>query len=96
MEHRVYPWHLRTKIVSFSIKWEEAITRIAVFCAVSAIAFGMVWLFFKEMALLYVSMGFSSFYFICKKFWKFRHGVLLQSPPYPEQGERITQRIETL
>lgn len=72
MEHVVYPSHLRTKIVYLLVKWEEAITLITVFCAISAIALGMVWLFLKEMVLLYMSMGFSSCYFIGKKFWRFR------------------------
>lgn len=72
MENVVYPSHLRTKIVYLLVKWEEAITLITVLCAISAIGLGMVWLFLKETVLLYMSMGFSSCYFIGKKFWRFR------------------------
>jgi hypothetical protein len=75
MENVVYPSHLRTKIVYLLVKWEEVITFLTVLCAVSAIGSGVIWLFFREMVLLYTVMGLSSFYFVGKKFWKFRDEV---------------------
>jgi hypothetical protein len=76
MENAVYPSHLRTKIVYLLVKWEEAITFLAVFCAISAIGLGVIWLFLREMVLLYIVMGLSSFYFVGKKFWKFRDDLI--------------------
>lgn len=67
------PTFWRTKMVYFLVKWEEVITFFTVLCALSAIGLGVIWLFLREMALLYFMMGFSSFYFIGKKFWKFPH-----------------------
>ena len=64
--------HIRTKIVYLSVKWEEVITLLTALCAVTAIGLGVVWLFLREMVLLYLVMGLSSFYFVGKKFWKFR------------------------
>ncbi len=90
MEQKVYPCSLKSKMVSFLIEEEETITRITVFCTISAFSLGMFWLFSREMMLLYLSMGLSSRYFIGKKLWRFRHGVVLQSPPSPEQGEKIS------
>jgi hypothetical protein len=76
MENVVYSSHIRTKIVYLLVKWEEFITILTVFCAVSAIALGVIWLFFREMLLLYTIMGLSSFYFVGKKFWKFRDDLI--------------------
>jgi hypothetical protein len=68
--------HLRTKIVYLLVKWEGVITLLTVLCAVSAIGLGVIWLFFRETVLLYAVMGFSSFYFIGKKFWRFREDLI--------------------
>jgi hypothetical protein len=76
MENAVYPSHMRTKIVFLLVKWEELITILTVFCAVSAIALGVIWLFFREMVLLYTIMGLSSLYFVGEKFWKFRDDLI--------------------
>jgi hypothetical protein len=67
--------YVTTKIVYLLVKWEEVITFLTVLCAISAIGFGVIWLFFREMVLLYTVMGLSSFYFVGKKFWKFRDEV---------------------
>jgi hypothetical protein len=72
MENVVQQSHMRTKIVYLSVKWEEVITLLTVLCAVSAIGLGVIWLLLREMVLLYTIMGLSSFYFVGKKFWKFR------------------------
>jgi hypothetical protein len=74
MEPALYPSPLKTKIAYFLARREEAITFFTVLCAVSAIGSGIAWLFLKEKPLLYTLMGFSSFYFVGKKFWKFRDG----------------------
>ena len=76
MENVVYPSHLRTKFVYLLVKWEEVITFLTVLCALSAIGLGVIWLFLREMVLLYLVMGFSSFYFLGKKFWKFRDDLI--------------------
>jgi len=69
-------FHLRTKIVSFLIKREEAITFLTILCALSAIGSGVIWLFLRQMELLYIVVGMSSLYFAGKKFWKFRDGLM--------------------
>ena len=74
MENMVYPSHLSTKFVYLLVKWEEVTTFLTVLCAVSAIGLGVIWLFFREAVLLYTVMGLSSFYFVGRKFWKFRDG----------------------
>jgi hypothetical protein len=76
MENVVYPSHLRTKIVYLLVKWEEVITHLTILCAISAIGLGVIWLFFREMVLLYIVMGLSSFYFAGKKFWKYRDDLI--------------------
>jgi hypothetical protein len=76
MENAIRRSHMRTKIVYLLVRWEEAITFLTVFSAVSAIALGAIWLFFREMVLLYTAMGLSSFYFVGKKFWKFREDLI--------------------
>jgi hypothetical protein len=76
MDIAVRQSHLRTKIVYLLIKWEEVITLLTILCALSAIGLGVIWFFFREMALLYAVVGFSSLYFIGKKFWKFREGLI--------------------
>jgi len=76
MENAVRQSYIRTKIVYLSVKWEEVITFLTIFCAVSAIGLGVVWLFLREMVLLYIVMGLSSFYFVGKKFWKFRDDLI--------------------
>jgi hypothetical protein len=76
MENVVRPSHMRTKIVYLSVKWEEVITFLTVLCAILAIGLGVIWLFFREMVLLYTVMGLSSFYFVGKKFWKYRHDLI--------------------
>ena len=68
--------HLRTKILYLLVKWEEIITLLTILCAVSAIGLGVIWFFLREMVLLYAVIGFSSFYFIGKKFWRFREDPL--------------------
>jgi hypothetical protein len=76
MENAVHPSHIRIKIVYLSVKWEEVITFFTILCAVSAIGLGVAWLFLREMVLLYIVMGLSSFYFIGKRFWKFRDDLI--------------------
>jgi len=76
MENAVRQSHIRTKIVYLSVKWEEVITFLTILCAVSAIGLGVVWLFLREMVLLYFVMGLSSFYFVGKRFWKFRDDLI--------------------
>ncbi len=76
MESALFPSSLKTKIVYFLAKWEEVITLFTILCAVSAIGSGIVWLFLKEKPLLYILLGFSSFYFVGRKFWKFRHELI--------------------
>ena len=76
MENVAYPSHLRAKIVYLLVKWEEVITFLTVVSAVSAIGLGVIWLFLREMVFLHLVMGFSSFYFVGKKFWKFRHDLI--------------------
>jgi len=76
MENVVHPSHMRTKVVYLLVKWEEVITFFTALCAVSAIGLGVIWLFLREMVLLYIVMGLSSFYFIGKKFWKFRDDLI--------------------
>ncbi len=76
MDHAVRPSHFRTKIVYLSVKWEEVITFLTVLCAVSAIGLGVIWLFYREKVFLYTCLGFSSFYFVGKKFWKFRDDLI--------------------
>ena len=76
MENVVSRSHLRTKIVYLLVKWEEVITFLTVLCALSAIGLGVIWLFLREMVLLYIVMGLSSFYFVGKKFWKFRDDLI--------------------
>lgn len=76
MEHALYPSPLKTKIVYLLAKREEVITFFTILCAVSAIGSGIAWLFLKEKPLLYMLMGFSSFYFVGKNFWKFRHELI--------------------
>jgi hypothetical protein len=76
MENAIHPSQMRTKIVYLLIKWEEVITFLTVLCAVLAIGLGVLWLFFREMVLLYTVMGLSSFYFVGKKFWKFRDDLI--------------------
>ena len=76
MENMIQPSHIRTKIVYLSVKWEEVITFLTALCAVSAIGLGAIWLFLREMVLLYFVMGLSSFYFVGKKFWRFRDDLI--------------------
>jgi hypothetical protein len=76
MENMIQPSHIRTKIVYLSVKWEEVITFLTALCAVSAIGLGVIWLFLREMVLLYFVMGLSSFYFVGKKFWRFRDDLI--------------------
>jgi hypothetical protein len=76
MDIAVRQSYFRTKMVYLLVKWEEVITFLTVLCAVSAIGLGVIWFFFREMALLYAVMGLSSFYFVGKKFWKFREDLL--------------------
>ena len=76
MENITQPSHMRTKMVYLLVKWEEVITFLTVLCAISAIGLGVIWLFLKEMVLLYIGLGFSSFYFVGKKFWKFRDDLI--------------------
>jgi hypothetical protein len=76
MENTLQQSHIRTKIIYLSVKWEEVITFLTVLCAVLAIGLGVAWLFLRGMVLLYMVMGFSSFYFIGKKFWKFREDLI--------------------
>jgi hypothetical protein len=76
MENAIHPSHMRTKVVYLLVKWEVVITFLTVLCAVSAIGLGVIWLFFREMVLLYTVMGLSSFYFVGKAFWKFRHDLI--------------------
>jgi hypothetical protein len=76
MDIAVRQSHRRAKIVYLLVKGEEIITLLTVLCAVSAIGLGVIWLFSREMVLLYTVMGLSSFYFIGKKFWKFRDGLI--------------------
>ena len=76
MESMIQPSHIRTKIVYLSVKWEEVITFLTAICAVSSIGLGVIWLFSREMVFLYTTMGLSSFYFVGKKFWKFRDDLI--------------------
>jgi hypothetical protein len=76
MDNAVRQSHMRTKIVYLLVKWEEVITFLTVLCAVSAIGLGVIWLFLREMVLLYIVMGLSSFYFVGKQFWKFRNDLI--------------------
>ena len=76
MENAVKQSHIRAKIVYLLVKWEEVITFLTVLCAVSAIGLGVIWLFFREMVILYIVLGLSSFYFVGKKFWKFRDSLI--------------------
>jgi hypothetical protein len=76
MENMIQPSHIRTKIVYLSVKWEDVITFLTALCAVSAIGLGVIWLFLREMVLLYFVMGLSSFYFVGKKFWRFRDDLI--------------------
>jgi hypothetical protein len=76
MENIVQQSHIKTKIVYLLVKWEDVITFLIVLCAVSAIGLGVIWLFLREMVLLYIVMGLSSFYFIGKKIWKFRDDLI--------------------
>ena len=76
MENAVRQSYVRTKIVYLSVKWEEVITFLTILCAVTAVGLGVVWLFLREMVLLYCVMGFSSFYFLGKRFWKFRDDLI--------------------
>ncbi len=73
MEKMMQPSSMRTKMVYLLVKWEEVLTILTVLCAVSAIGFGIAWLFLKDKTLLYLLIISSSFYFIGKNFWKFRH-----------------------
>lgn len=72
MEHTIYPSALKAKIAFLLTRWEEVITVLTILSAVSAIGLGFLWMVMKEMALLYLSMGFSGLYLIGKKYWKFR------------------------
>ena len=76
MENTVRRSHIRTKIVYLSVKWEEIITFLTALCALTAIGLGVVWLIVREIMLLYFVMGFSSFYFVGKRFWKFRDDLI--------------------
>jgi hypothetical protein len=76
MENAGQQSHIRTKVVYLSVKWEEVITFLTVSSAISAVGLGVIWLFLREMALLYIVMGLSSFYFVGKKFWKFRDDLI--------------------
>jgi len=76
MDNAIRHSYMRTKIVYLSVKWEEVVTFLTVLCAVAAIGFGVIWLFFRETVLLYILLGFSSLYFIGKKFWKFRGDII--------------------
>lgn len=76
MEHAVYSFSYKTKIIYFLTKWEEVITVLTILFGVSAIGSGIAWLFLTAKPLLYLLMGFSSFYFVGRKMWKFRHEIL--------------------
>jgi hypothetical protein len=76
MENMVYASHIRTKIVYLSVKWEEAITFFTILCAISAVGLGVIWLCLREMVLLYIAIGLSSFYFVGKRFWRFRDDLI--------------------
>jgi hypothetical protein len=76
MENVIHPSHMRTKVIYLLVKWEEVITLLTVFSAVSAIGSGVIWLFLRETVLLYTVTGLSSFYFVGKKFWKFRDNLI--------------------
>jgi hypothetical protein len=76
MENVVYRSHARTKIVYLLVKWEQVITFLTALCALLAIGLGVAWLFLRMMVLLYIVMGLSLFYFVGKKFWKFRDDLV--------------------
>lgn len=72
MEYLIDLSSYKTKITDFLAKWEEGITVLTIFSAVSAMGFSSLWLLIKEATVLYLSLGFSGIYFIGKRFWKFR------------------------
>ena len=76
MENAIRPSHIRTKFVYFLVKWEEMITFLTVLCGVSVIGLGLVWFVLRENVILYIDLGLSSFYFIGRKFWKFRDDLI--------------------
>ncbi len=73
MKNVIHASQMRTKIVDLQDKWQEVITFLTVFCAFVAAGFGVSWFFFKQTVLLHTAMVLSSFYFIGKTLWKFRH-----------------------
>jgi hypothetical protein len=72
MEKTAYLPNATIKLGDLLVKWEGVITALVTFCAVVAIALGIVWLFLRKDPLLFTVLGFSSCYLIGRKFWRFR------------------------
>jgi hypothetical protein len=61
-------------------RWERFITTLVTLCAVLAILLGIVWLFLRKDTLLFTILGFSAWYLIGRKLWRFRtHKMSLTS-----------------
>jgi hypothetical protein len=56
----------------FLVRWNGIITALVTLCAITAIVFGIVWMFLRKDTLLFIVLGLSSCYLIGKNFWGFR------------------------
>ena len=60
------------KLEAFLARGKRVITPLVTFCAVTAIALGIVWMFVRKDILLFASLGFSSCYLIGRNSPRFR------------------------
>jgi hypothetical protein len=54
------------------VRWNGIITVFVTLCTITAIVFGIVWMFLRKDTLLFIVLGLSSCYLIGKNFWGFR------------------------
>lgn len=56
----------------FLVRWNGIITALVTLCAITAIVFGIIWMFLTKDTLLFIVLGLSLCYLIGKNFWGFR------------------------
>lgn len=72
MEKTAYLPSATVRLEALLARWERLITALVALCAVVAIALGILRLFLRKDTLLFTVLGFSSFYLLGRKFWRFR------------------------
>ena len=72
MKRTAYLPSITVRLEALLANWAKVITALVMLCAVIAIALGIVWLFLRKDPLLFIVLGFSSFYLIGRNFWRFK------------------------